>query len=369
VTPASDLAGAHRLLTANTVTRAALLPLAWAWEAAAAARRSVYRLGLARGRRFDRPVIGVGNLAAGGAGKTPFVVFLARYFGNHGISVAVVSRGYGRESKGLVVVRRPGGNVRVGESAAGDEALMVARACPEATVVVAEDRAAGVAYAFHECGARLALLDDAYQSFAVAKDLDILLIDARRGPGPTLPAGQYREGPAAARMADVILFTKCREGDARGAWRRVLDRAGATAPVVEATYAPAYVRPVNGTERLPLKTLAGAKVLAFAGIADYDAFARDLAEIEAVVARRRPFPDHHRFNHAELADAEGTALVAGCDCLVTTAKDEARLEGWRPRVTTYVLELSLEVTAGEETLNRLLDASVKAARGESRRGG
>ncbi len=103
--------------------------------------------------------------------------------------------------------------------------------------------------------------------------------------------------------------------------------------------------------------------LAFAGIADFEGFARDVAEVGAVVARRRPFPDHHRYNHAELADAEGTAMVAGCDCLVTTAKDEVRLEGWRPAMLTYVLELAVDVLAGYDELNAALDRVLAAGKG------
>jgi len=238
----------------------------------------------------------------------------------------------------------------VGESRVGDEALMIARALPRATVIVDEDRFAAAELAADVFGADIILLDDAFQDLSIRKDLNVLLLDARRPPGSTFPAGYYRENVAAARGADLVVFTKCRERDERSRW----------APQVEVLFSPAYLRPLNRDERMSLAELEGAKVLAFAGIADFEHFAEDLAESGAVVARRRPFPDHHRFTHGDLADAEGTALVAGCDFLVTTAKDEARLEGWRPSVLTYVLEQSVEIVSGFDVLNDFLDKIIKS---------
>jgi tetraacyldisaccharide 4'-kinase len=359
-TPA--LAGAHRKLAGNAFARVLLRPAGWVWQAVAAARRYLYRRQILKVHRLPRPVIGVGNLALGGAGKTPFVIFLGQYLVNHGVHVAIISRGYGRASRGRVLVRRAGEAVKVGESTVGDEALMIARALPEASVVVAEDRVAAATWAIDNLGAGVILLDDAFQGLRLKKELNVLLLDARRPPGPVFPAGYYREGPTAARAADLVVFTKCREGDFRDRWRRVLDQAGARAPQVEVQFSPSYLRPLNREERLGLGKLEGAKVLAFAGIADFDHFGDDLAEAGAVVARRRPFPDHHRFTHGELADAEGTALVAGCDFLVTTAKDEARLEGWRPEVLTYVLEQAVEIVTEFEVLNDFLDRVVSAVR-------
>ena len=96
----------HRALVRNPLARFLLRPLAWLWQGVAAARRFLYRKNVLRVHRLSRPVISVGNLALGGAGKTPFVIFLAQYLVNHGANVAVVSRGYGRDVKGRVVVRR-----------------------------------------------------------------------------------------------------------------------------------------------------------------------------------------------------------------------------------------------------------------------
>ena len=351
---------AHRRLTGNVLGRILLTPFSWLWEGFGRIRRFLYRKNIYNVRRLSRPVIGVGNLAMGGAGKTPFVIFLAQYLLNHGANVAVVSRGYGRDSTGQVVVRSPGDVVKVGESRVGDEALMIARALPRATMIVDEDRFAAAELAADAFDADVILLDDAFQELSIKKDLNVLLLDARRPPGPTFPAGYYRENVSAARAADLVIFTKCRERDERSRWRTRLRRAGASAPQVEVQFSPAYLRPLNRDERMSLAELEGAKVLAFAGIADFEHFAEDLAEAGAVVARRRPFPDHHRFTHGELADAEGTALVAGCDFLVTTAKDEARLEGWRPSVLTYVLEQSVEIVSGFDVLNDILDKVIKS---------
>ncbi|MGD8718928.1 MAG: tetraacyldisaccharide 4'-kinase [Candidatus Zixiibacteriota bacterium] len=360
---------AHRAIAGNFLLRLLFMPLSWVWQGVGAFKRYLYRKHVFGAARLSRPVIGVGNLAMGGAGKTPFVIFLGQYLINYGVHVAVVSRGYGRETSGRVVVRRAGNVLQMGESRVGDEALMTARALPQATVIVDEDRAAAAEDAVDEMGAQIILLDDAFQHLKIKKDLNVLLVDARRPPGPVFPAGYYREGLAATRDADLVVFTKCREGDHRERWRRALRHAGSRAPHVEVQFSPAYLRPLNKDERMALANLEGAKVLAFGGIADFDHFAEDLAESGAVVARRRPFPDHHRFTHGELADAEGTALVAGCDFLVTTAKDEARLEGWRPSVLTYVLEQSVEIISGFDVLNDFLDRIISSVQLRGNAGG
>jgi tetraacyldisaccharide 4'-kinase len=352
----------HRALTHNALARLLLMPLAWLWRIVVAARRFLYRTNVFRVHRLSRPVVGVGNLALGGAGKTPFVIFLAQYLINHGAGVAIVGRGYGRDTKGRVVVRRGGDIIKVGEGTAGDEALMMARRLPQATVIVDEDRAAAAEWAVKTFGAQMVILDDAFQKLDIKKDLNFLLLDAGKPPGPVFPAGYYRESAAAAAQADLIVFTKCREGDYRDRWRKLLAGLRVAAPQVEVRFAPAFLRPLNRDERISLNQLEGAKVLAFAGIADFDYFAEDIAEAGAVVARRRPFPDHHRFTHADLADAEGTALVAGCDFLITTAKDEARLEGWRPAVLTYVLEQSVEIISNFDVLNDFLDRIISSLR-------
>ena len=202
----------------------------------------------------------------------------------------------------------------------------------------------------------MVVLDDAFQYLRLHKDLNILLLDARRPPGPVFPAGYYREGLRATRAADIIMLTKCGPRDKRDRWHKVLDAVGAAAPRVEAELSPAFLRPLHRQERLSLKTLEGAKVLAMAAVADFEGFVEDLITAGATPARRRPFPDHHRYTHSEIADAEGTALVAGCDFIVTTAKDEARLEGWHPAVLTYVLEQTVEIVAGFDEFNAALDA-------------
>lgn len=355
----SELERFRRALASNFLTVIPLLPLAGLWAVATRARRWFYTQGLFKSVRVNRPVVSVGNLAAGGAGKTPFVIFLAQYLINRGARVAVLSRGYGRDTRHRVVVRRPGEPVRAGESVAGDEPLMIAGALPGAAVVVDDDRSKAAKYAVDELGAEILLLDDGFQYLKLHKDLDLVLIDARRPPGLTIPAGIYRETTRALAHADLIVFTKCKATDYRDVWRRQLQYVGVRAPQVEVALVPAYLRPLNGTERLNLSVLEGAKVLAFAGIADFAAFVDDLRSLGAVVARQRPFTDHHRFTFSELADAEGTALVAGCDFLITTAKDEARLTTWRPAVQTYVLEQSVEVLSGYEVLNALLDDLIK----------
>jgi tetraacyldisaccharide 4'-kinase len=294
-----------------------LSPLGWLYAAGTARRLRQ------PGYTSPVPVICVGNLTAGGAGKTPTVIALVDRLSARGRKVHVVSRGYGGSLEGPVRVEE----ARHKADQVGDEPLLLSAFAP---VWVAKDRAAGVRAA-EAAGAQVVLLDDGFQNPAVKPSLGLVVVDAARGfgNGRCIPAGPLRE-PVATGLsrADLVLTI----GDSA-------DQAQ-----FDATWGP--LNPTRLRGRLqPLQMgmdWKGERVLAFAGIADPSRFFATLQAEGAEVLRGEALGDHETLSETLLRRLESEAAAAGAQ-LVTTEKDAARLPPpWRPKVLTLVVRLKLE---------------------------
>jgi tetraacyldisaccharide 4'-kinase len=288
-----------------------LAPLGAAWDAAGRLRRAV-----ARPHRAPVAVICVGNLVAGGSGKTPVVLSLAQSIAAMGVAVHIVTRGYGGRLAGPVRVDP----MRHDAALVGDEALLIAA---RASCWVARDRAAGVRAAV-AAGAGAILLDDGLQNPGIEKDLALVVVDAEYGFGNrrVIPAGPLRESVAGGlARADAIVLL----GD--GAAPAELREAGR--PIFRAR-----LEPVQGEQ------LAGARIIAFAGIGRPEKFVTTLCAAGAIVVAAHSFPDHHRFSEAEVAGLRREAERLGAR-LATTAKDWARLSAPQ-RDGMLMLEVEIE---------------------------
>jgi tetraacyldisaccharide 4'-kinase len=291
-----------------------LSPIGAACDAVGRLHRAV-----SRSYRPPVPVVCVGNLVAGGAGKTPVTLALSTWFAERGVRVHVVTRGYGGRLRGPVRVDPAGHDAW----AVGDEAPLLATRAP---CWVARDRAAGVRAAVAE-GAGAILLDDAFQNPTVAKTLGLIVVDAGYsfGNGRVIPAGPLRENlrRGLARADAVVLVAA--EGDMIGA-ARLGPALGV--PVLDAVLAP-----------LNPERLAGERLLAFAGIGRPKKFFATLRALGAVLVGTRAFPDHHPFRVAELEGLRRAAELSGAR-LITTAKDIVRVPSGQ-RANIEVLEVEI----------------------------
>jgi tetraacyldisaccharide 4'-kinase len=282
------------------------------------------------------PIVCVGNLVAGGAGKTPVVLALAEALEARGLSVHCLSRGYG----GRVVGPRRVDGARDGAAQVGDEALLLALAGPS---WVARDRVAG-ARAAALAGAEIVVMDDGFQNPSLVKDLALIVVDGGYGFGNrrVMPAGPLREtlDRGLARADAVVLL---------GADERNLGAGlGTRLPLIAARLAP---RP--GSERL-----AGCRVLAFAGIGRPEKFFATLRELGAELVETRSFPDHHPYRADEIESLRTRA--AELDALpVTTEKDAVRLDP-DSRVGLEVLAVAVE-WRDPAALHTLLEPIIAAA--------
>ena len=266
----------------------------------------------ARGR-LRRPVVSIGNIAAGGRGKTPFTAAVARILMSLGERPAVLSRGYGRTQPddGVVVVRDAGG-MRADLARAGDEPFMLARQLPGAIVVVSPDRYLGGRLAEHHLGATVHVLDDGFQHFQLDRDIDIVLVAGDDLSARTFPAGRLREPSDVLVAADAIVAVDD------------IDLPVGQAPVFRTS------RRVGSPVFEDQSQVDGVKVLAVAGIADPNRFFAALAGAGVTVAATRTFRDHHPYSARELAELSAAARASGAGAIVTTEKDYVRLLPLRP---------------------------------------
>ena len=274
---------------ARSLTAALLAPLGWLYGASVAFKART-------ARPFDPglPVVCVGNLTAGGSGKTPIAIAIAEMLRARGHKPYFLTRGYGGSERGPALASR-------GHSAAvmGDEALLLARTAP---IIVARDRAAGARLA-KEKGATVIVMDDGHQNFSIAKTLSLVVVDGETGfgNGYQIPAGPLRE-PVAQGLAraDAVIFV----GDGAP------DLGGYSGPVLRAHL------------KAEGDAFAGKTVFAFAGIGRPEKFFASLEDSGAAVVGSCFFPDHHPYSEDEIIQLRA---VAGEAMLVTTEKDFVRL--------------------------------------------
>ena len=301
-----------------------LSPLAalWAWQ-------SARRLATAEPFRAAVPVVCVGNVVAGGAGKTPTVLALVRWFAARGRAVHVLTRGHG----GTEVGPRQVDPVRHNAGRVGDEALLLAQAAP---TWVARWRPDG-AVAATAMGAELLIMDDGFQNPGLAKDLSLVVVDGGYGfgNGRVMPAGPCREpvDRALARADAAVLIGE--------------DRTGAAGRLVGLPLLRA--RLVPGPEAAGF---AGRRVVAFAGIGRPEKFFTTLRAVGADLVDAVAFADHHPYTAAEIASLAERAQAAGA-LLATTAKDAVRVpEVLRPGLAVLTVTLEWDAPAA---LGRLLE--------------
>ncbi|MFH1980550.1 MAG: tetraacyldisaccharide 4'-kinase [Pseudomonadota bacterium] len=294
-----------------------------------------------RRRRLPVPVISVGNLTVGGTGKTPMVAYLAGILAAAGCRPAIVSRGYrgGLEKRGGIV--SDGRRILENAAAAGDEPFMLAMQLPGVPVAVGRDRYAIGCRIATDLRPDVILLDDGFQHLRLARDVDILLADARYplGNGYVLPRGPLREPAAAARRAHGIVFTRSEHGVSPGFLRGGAAFGGK--PAFCAIHQPAVFR-ATGARRAsdatgnlapaPPDALRGRRLVAFAGIADNARFLESLDVLGGAVVSFSGFPDHHDYTAGQLSDLRRQVEAAGADALVTTEKDFYRLLPNAPEV-------------------------------------
>lgn len=291
-------------------------------------------------------LISVGNLTMGGTGKTPAVQWLARRLLPYG-QVVVVGRGYGGSLSEKGAIAGDGKSTFFSSAEVGDEALLHARALPGIPVVIGKDRVRAVQTAVEHFDPQFIVLDDAFQYWSLARDYNLVLLDASRpfANEHTLPLGKLRELPEALERADAILLTRCAHATPAALERtRGLVARWSEAPVFLSDHQAMGLRRESDAECFEMDYLKGQKVLSVSAIADNAAWKQSLrssgAEIITELSRR----DHHHWKSAELQNAAQSAQASGAAMVITTEKDAVKmLLAWCEPLPLFSLRIELRL--------------------------
>lgn len=336
---------------AYTVLKLVLVPLAVLYSAGMRIRAVLYGKGLRPSHSLPCRVVSVGNLSVGGTGKTPMVLYLARYLTAQGLKVVIISRGYrGRlEVTGGIV--SDGHKVLVGVDDSGDEPQIMARLLQGVPVIVGGNRYRAGQRALKAFSPDVILLDDAFQHLRLQRDLDLVLVDCRRpfGNGYTLPAGELREPPRSLNRGHAAIMTRCPADGAatENARNEISDHMHG--PVFESRHIP-VIRDIIPTEGASPREepLTGRRVFAFSGVAKNDQFLDTLSGFNCAVVGSLQFSDHHLYTDNDLASIRREAERLNADCIVTTEKDYVKV-GPTARWPAKLVILGIDISFGDDT--------------------
>ena len=300
--------------------RILLFPLSLLYGLIMEVRNRLFDWGILQAQQFNFPVIAIGNLTAGGSGKTPFTILMAGLLRPHFPRLAIVSRGYHRKSKGLQVVS-DGQSLRLSVQEAGDEPYLMAKRLPGVWILVAEKRAEALRYLQNEAGVDAVLLDDAFQHRHVKRDVDILLLNPARSWKEhwPLPSGVLREFASNRRRANLLVINSATDSS-----RQDIERAYRQ-PVY---FIHSWLETLVSHDFLIEIDLEGLKdrpVLAFAGIAHPQNFHRALQQAGVKVQAFESFDDHHLYSVPDMQRLIQTCQKGACRILLCTEKDLVKI--------------------------------------------
>lgn len=314
------------------------------------ARNTGYDRGWLASSRAAVPVVSVGNITLGGTGKTPMVEWVARWYRGRGVRVAVLSRGYRRDGGGGV----------------NDEAMVLEENLPDVPHLQDPDRAKIAGVAVEELESEVLVLDDGFQHRRLARDLDVVLLDALEpfGLGRLFPRGLLREPTRSLKRAGLVVLTRA-DLVSSDALREIKDRAERGAgPLKWVVTRHAPVELIGeGIEPETLERLKGRKVAAFCGIGNPDGFERTIKTLCGDVFGFRAFPDHHAYHASDVADLSRWVVGLGADLALTTQKDFVKLRAASlGGVPLRALRIGLDVIEGVSLLDDALSALLPPGR-------
>lgn len=337
----------------------ALSPLGWLYGAGSSFRNALYDRGIFRSHNLGARTISVGNLTAGGTGKTPLVAFVARLLAENGEKVCILTRGYGRDDPAARVLVSDSENVTADARTGGDEPVELAQKLLGKAIVIADrNRVAAAQWAMQEFAPTVFVLDDGFQHRSAARDLDIVCIDATSpfGGDSFLPLGRLRERSANLARAQIGVLTRA---DMAADIATVKERIRQLAPNIEifsASYRSRGFTELGSKKMVEITEVRDRAAFAFCGLGSPQNFFAQLTREGIQLAGTTAFPDHHRYTAAQIRKIETSAQSSGAQSLITTAKDAVRLTESIPEMRCLIAEIDLQIS-DEDRFRRLIVSS------------
>lgn len=340
-----------------------LIPLSAIYSAVTRTRLTAYRRGWLSVSRLAAPVISVGNLTAGGTGKTPLVEWVCRAIAKadaredtgDGKRICVLTRGYGRDNPKMQVVVSNGTEMLAGEREAGDEPFLLARKLLGTAAVIANgNRVAAGEWAIEKLKTEVFVLDDGFQHLRLARDLDVVIVDATNpwGGGSLLPYGRLREPRAGLSRADCVVITRTDQVEDLASIRATVARSVGDAPVFTSHMVTSGVSKLDG-QSVNKESIFSQRLGAFCGVGNPESFFNHLRREGCEPSFTRAFADHHNYKQSELDALVKEAAARGAEGLITTAKDVTKLLTFDLGLPCYVLDIQIKLDE-EDRLVKLI---------------
>ncbi len=343
--------------------RLVLTLLSWPYRGVVRLRNHLYSRGLLEVCGVSATVISVGNLTTGGTGKTPLVIWLCRLLQEKKLRCAILTRGY-----------------RMHRGELSDEPAVLTAQCPGVPIIVNPDRVEGAGEAICRHDAQVLVMDDGFQHRRLARDLDIVVIDATSPFGPSdmggppmdsglwarcpcygkvLPAGLLREPVTGLERAHAVILTRCDQasGDTLQQIEEVVRQINPDLTIARSIHVPAGIKTATGAE-ISLEEVTDCRIFAFCGLGNPQSFFRTVDRLRGVPAGSQVFDDHYRYTDSDLQQIYKQAIERQAGLILTTQKDWTKIEKLpvpQERPPLAYLAVELQITTGAPELTALID--------------
>jgi tetraacyldisaccharide 4'-kinase len=322
-------------------------------------------MGIRKRERLPIPVVSIGNLTVGGTGKTPMTVKLCGKLREKGVRLAILSRGHGGSSQETRVVSDTEGRMLLSPRDAGDEPVMLARSCSKIPVIVGKDRYQSGREALRRWPLDLLVLDDGFQYWQLARDLDIVLLDSVLpfDNGYPLPRGLLREPKRHLSRGHIAVITRADRLDAAGK-TAIIEEIHAikpNMPIFFASHKPISLIPVTGSsDPAPLSALFDKPIVALSGIAQPQSFLDTLKSAGYRIAGSLKYDDHHNYTVEDIKTATDTAEGSGAEAIVMTEKDSVKWPEYETKIPIYALRIEMSIEKEAELINSILTIDMES---------
>ena len=344
-----------------TILRVVATVVAWSYDKLAIFRNLLFDLRVLKVHKLSCPVISVGNLAVGGTGKTPMVIWLARFLSEEGWRVVVVSRGYRGEETKRVLVVSDGRNILAGSDVSGDEPQLLARRLPGIPVLCSTKRALAAEAAVEQFRCEVVILDDGFQHRFIARNLDVVMLDAQKsfGNGSLVPRGILRERTKALTRAQVLVLSRFDGSEQAEQSHKNLVGQWPDKTIVTAAHRATHLFKATTQRELPLSSVENKRLAAFAGINRPDDFFRTVRDLGADLVHTTALPDHHPLTIELLASLVEEASEQKPELWLTTEKDWVRLPSDLPdSMELMILAVEIDLDGDSSLLKAVVQESL-----------